>query len=396
MQNGAAIVATGKVGQGFVLDGTDDFVSVPDAANLNFGTGDFSLSLWVNFGSLTGEQVLAEKYVETFNSATATGFTFSKFANNSFHFGVSGGGSTSSVDSGVLSLQTNTWYQFAVTRQSDSVKLYWDGLQIASGTASQNVNSTSSFKLGHRGNPTDTSGSADTRGFFLNGRIDETQIYNRALSAQEVNELFNAEDSTFLRVGNNVKAATLTYTATTNFVGTDSFSVKANDGTSDSATVTIPIDILFTGTTYTVTNTNDSGAGSLRDAISLANSNPGLDRIVFNIAGSGVQTITPTSVLPAIGQPLIIDGTTQPGYAGEPLIEIRGDGIVAANTNGLNVTGGGSTIRGLIINRFTGHGISLSGGDGNIVESNWIGLNNTGTADAVKHVRRDQHCVIGQ
>ncbi len=48
--------------------------------------------------------------------------------------------------------------------------------------------------------------------------------------------------------------------------------------------------------TYTVTSTADSGAGSLRQAILDANTNPGADTIVFNIVGSGVQTIAPTSV----------------------------------------------------------------------------------------------------
>ncbi len=43
--------------------------------------------------------------------------------------------------------------------------------------------------------------------------------------------------------------------------------------------------------TFTVTNTNDSGAGSLRQAILDANANPGDDTIAFNIPGSGVQTI---------------------------------------------------------------------------------------------------------
>src|SRR5438132_13693046 len=76
--------------------------------------------------------------------------------------------------------------------------------------------------------------------------------------------------------------------------------------------------------TFTVTNTNDSSAGSLRQAILDANANPGTDTIAFNIPGSGVKTINPTSSLPLITDPLIIDGTTQPGFAGSPIIELNG------------------------------------------------------------------------
>ncbi len=75
----------------------------------------------------------------------------------------------------------------------------------------------------------------------------------------------------------------------------------------------------------TVTNTADSGAGSLRQAI-VANDNSagGTNSIQFNIAGPGPHTITPASPLPSITHPVVIDATTQPGYAGTPLIELDG------------------------------------------------------------------------
>ena len=73
--------------------------------------------------------------------------------------------------------------------------------------------------------------------------------------------------------------------------------------------------------TFTVLNTLDSGPGSLRQANLDANSSPGLDTIRFQIA-SGLQTIQPTSALPTLTDPVLIDGTTQPGYANKPLIEM--------------------------------------------------------------------------
>src|SRR5437764_4682545 len=63
---------------------------------------------------------------------------------------------------------------------------------------------------------------------------------------------------------------------------------------------------------FTVTNTNDSGTGSLRQAILDANSMGG-GTINFNIPGGGVHTISPLTVLPSITQAVIIDGYTQPG-----------------------------------------------------------------------------------
>src|SRR6185369_3198708 len=73
-----------------------------------------------------------------------------------------------------------------------------------------------------------------------------------------------------------------------------------------------------------VTNTADSGPGSLRQAILNSNASVGVvDTIRFAI-GTGVQTIRPLSPLPTITDPVIIDATTQPGFAGTPLIELNG------------------------------------------------------------------------
>ena len=128
--------------------------------------------------------------------------------------------------------------------------------------------------------------------------------------------------------------------------------------------------------TFTVTNTNDSGPGSLRQAILDANANAGADMIVFNIPGASVQTITPTSALPTITDPVTIDGTTQPGFAGSPIIELSG--AIAGATNGLNITAGSSTVLGLVINRFMGDGIFLDKNGGNVIEGNFIGTDVTG------------------
>ena len=81
----------------------------------------------------------------------------------------------------------------------------------------------------------------------------------------------------------------------------------------------------------------DSGPGSLRQAILDSNAATGAtNTIEFDIPGSGVQTIVPLSPLPAITNPVLIDGWSQPGYAGTPLIEIDGS---QAGGDGLTITG---------------------------------------------------------
>jgi hypothetical protein len=74
----------------------------------------------------------------------------------------------------------------ALTRQNNKFTLYWNGYPINSTITELNLDSISSLKFGHRGNPIDTPGSRDESGFYLNGLIDEVRIFNYALSASEI------------------------------------------------------------------------------------------------------------------------------------------------------------------------------------------------------------------
>jgi hypothetical protein len=148
-------------------------------------------------------------------------------------------------------------------------------------------------------------------------------------------------------------------------------------------------------TTFTVTNTNDSGAGSLRQAIDATNANAGADAIKFNIPGNEVKTISPASALPDITDTVAIDGYTQPGTEKNTLakgtiavLKIELNGENAGNAAGLQFdppsgkTAAGSVVRGLSINRFDGPGILLQGGVRTSdlgIEGNFLGTDPGGT-----------------
>ena len=137
-----------------------------------------------------------------------------------------------------------------------------------------------------------------------------------------------------------------------------------------------------------------NGNCTLREAITNANSNSdttggdctagvgATDTIEFIIGGGGsLATIQPTSQLPTITEGVTIDGTTQ-GCAGSgPCIELDGTSAGFA-VDGLVITGSSSTIRGLVINRFDGDGVEVTGAGatGNTVAGNYIGTDAAGTA----------------
>ncbi len=127
--------------------------------------------------------------------------------------------------------------------------------------------------------------------------------------------------------------------------------------------------------TFTVTNNNDLGTGSLRYAINQSNAAPGLNLIQFNLP-SGSLTITPASPLPAITVPVIIDGTTQPGYTfyTGPMVAVGGGAQGSGDV--LTVNAGGSTIRGLEIRYAPQNGIALGVAGGDLVENCYVHNNN--------------------
>jgi HYR domain/Right handed beta helix region len=129
--------------------------------------------------------------------------------------------------------------------------------------------------------------------------------------------------------------------------------------------------------TFTVTTTADSGPGSFRAAIDQANTNPGLDTINFNL-GAGTPTIMVGSLigapLPALTEAVTIDGAT----GGATRIELDGT-AAGVGADGLTLMASNITVRGLVINRFSGNGITINQGS-NIIQGNLIGTNATGTA----------------
>ena len=128
--------------------------------------------------------------------------------------------------------------------------------------------------------------------------------------------------------------------------------------------------------TWTVLNVDDSGAGSLREAIDLSNANEGFDTIEFAIGGGGPQTIQLQSPLPTITDPVAIDGTSQPGFVALPIVEVAG----TAASPVLTLAADDSTLRGLAV-RTAGTAISLSGADRALVSNldvSWTGAGESG------------------
>jgi hypothetical protein len=151
---------------------------------------------------------------------------------------------------------------------------------------------------------------------------------------------------------------------------------------------------------YVVTNVNDTGAGSLRDAIDQANANPGLDSIAFVLPGAGPRVIAPQSDLPAITDPLIIAGYTEPG-ASPATATTPATLTVVINgtfmTTGLTIDTDDSVVSGLVIHSVAGVGGDCGGagicvrGNHNLIRGNYVG---TGNAGAIALQNNDSGVIV--
>jgi concanavalin A-like lectin/glucanase superfamily protein len=190
LTNGATFAA-GRVSQAFSLDGVDDYVDVGNQANLNFGTGDFTLELWISTLQSPTSDVPMILNKQTTTGAFRVGY---EVFLQSAAFGTSGAvafvirdgsGSGAGLESTTV-VNDGTFHHVAAKKTSSALELFVDG--VSQGTVSHSLGSTSnseSFRLG------DLSDRTTGNNKFA-GLLDEVSVYNRALTASEIQAVYAA------------------------------------------------------------------------------------------------------------------------------------------------------------------------------------------------------------
>ena len=180
LQNGATF-APGEVGQAFSLDGVDDYVSVPDAPSLN-PTNAITVEAWINRTAAVGsfDPVVKKAGI---GLDWSTGYTI-EFSGNSITFWVY----SQSVGwrrSELGTVQLGTWTHVAGVYDGTGIQLYLNGTAVGGPTPSPGPIAPSP-------NPLNIGRDPSNPDRLYRGLIDEASIYNRALSASEVQSLFSA------------------------------------------------------------------------------------------------------------------------------------------------------------------------------------------------------------
>ncbi len=170
----------GRVGQALSFDGVDDIVSVPNNSSLNFGAGNFSISVWSKINSTQGSGQ-GNGYVRLVDKTFTTGYSLGLSSSGNIHLEINGNGSA--VDTSGHDYRDNLWHNIVAVRTGNTTaSIYVDGVLSVSGTiVGGTMTSTSALGIG-----SEFDGS--TR--YLKGAIDEVRIYNRALTAAEAKQLY--------------------------------------------------------------------------------------------------------------------------------------------------------------------------------------------------------------
>lgn len=183
---GGATATAGKVGGAIRLNGTDAYLAVADGDGWAFGTRDFTIEFWVNFGAGGGNDIGHPRQVFIANDE-------GPFAVNKWFFALGGGYLNFHVNgpglpgAGFFPLAPfnpvlNEWYHLAITRSSNLFTIYVNGAPAASETRAVSIPNA---------NAALTMGQAELLA-LMNGSLDEMTIYDRSLTAAEIQRVFAA------------------------------------------------------------------------------------------------------------------------------------------------------------------------------------------------------------
>jgi hypothetical protein len=165
---------------------SSNYLEQPYNADLNFGTGDFSVMGWAKSNDLSGVNRICGR-ADGVNS-----HRFSLYcASGSIYFYTNASGSYIHIST---SISNDTWHHITLTRQSGSMKIYLEGVEKNSGTASHDLTSTSNapFMLG-----TETFDLGTTIDSPFNGSLALWRVSATAPTAEQIKEIYEAEKPMF-------------------------------------------------------------------------------------------------------------------------------------------------------------------------------------------------------
>lgn len=197
--NGAALTTDrfGNANNAYTFDG-NDFIET-NRVNLN----SFTVNLWLNLTSFNCFSALIDAYPSSWEFLTDcnTGTNLSSAIWNNT--------ATYQIYQSNYIVPINTWTQVAMTYENNVLKIYANGIIAISTVSIAPPNVNGFYYFGRSRSGTDQ---------FLDGKLDDIAIWNRALTQQEIQQLYNQSITTYLwSTGETTATITVTPSTTTNY-----------------------------------------------------------------------------------------------------------------------------------------------------------------------------------
>ena len=267
-----ASAVPGKIGQALKFDGSSGYVVTPYSSSLKFGTGNFSVSAWVN-GSGNPYKFASVISANRFGVGESWNLAIGDNTNQNLpSFQVWGTGSGSNYADGPSNINDGKWHHLVAVRNGTTAQIFVDGVAGGINTISSSWNSDGAGANVYIGALGDNPSGVKANDYF-NGSIDDVRIYNRALSASEVQQLYDLGTATHVAASPKVGPTTsCTSGLSCGLVGYWTFDGKDTPWTSGSAATTL--DKSGNGNTGTLTNMLQSTApvpGKIGQALKFSN-----------------------------------------------------------------------------------------------------------------------------
>lgn len=183
LTNGATRFVGAQAGNKLQLDGINDYMSVPDSDSIDFGTGNFSIALWIHIDSTAGTRSLVAKQ----DAASRAGYALFLDAGRLAMQGRDVSSAVRYAETGTTVLAPNTWYfVVGVGDRANGYRLYING--VPETTTRMNTLAAQDDSLST--SATLTVGANLNTGNYTAGRFDNVRLYNYALSPAEISALY--------------------------------------------------------------------------------------------------------------------------------------------------------------------------------------------------------------
>gem|GEM_PF-5855916 len=262
---------SGRFGSAFLFDGSLDFISLPNLPAQTIRT-EVSYSAWFNAQAFTTGRSMILMLGASVD--TDAGAYLSIPSSASIRFVLGNGSARDTNDITVSALQTNTWYHIVAVGNLTEKRIYLDGVFVGNDTVSLGgtFNNSNPFysRIGEW---------AGSTGF--NGSIDEVIIFNRSLSQNEINALYNASAPRFVNNYTGLGEGSHTF---------QSYAVDAAGNKNDTGMRTVTIQTTVSAVNLTTNSTNASVPWTVNASYLITVGNNGTAAGTFNLSVNNLNS----------------------------------------------------------------------------------------------------------